>query len=157
MLKDTFGIPVDIKVIGSQFGSTSQLGNTSMAGLVYYNTRDWYCCLLRSSGSGISSVPDNTDWLMGREADLLALRIRSWLRARPLMIWGGGENREQKISKALFQEKKNFKRPSWKKNKFQKASLRKKKNLKRPSRGKKKLKIFPLEEKKFKHFFDWVW
>ena len=38
----------------------------------------------------------------------------------------GGENREKKNSKALLQEKKNFKKPSWKKIKFQKASPAKK-------------------------------
>ena len=48
------------------------------------------------------------------------------------MIWGGGGNREKKISEALLQEKQNSK-------KFKNASLRtKKKIVKRPSAGRKR-------------------
>ena len=58
---------------------------------------------------------------------------------------GGGENQEKKNSKAL-QEKKNFKRPSWKK-KFSKGLAEEKKFLKWPSWGKKILKRLPWGKK----------
>ncbi len=52
--------------------------------------------------------------------------------------WGGGGNREKKISEALLQEK-NFRRASSRKKKFGKAFSRKK-NFKRPLRGKENCK-----------------
>ena len=76
------------------------------------------------------------------------------LRARPLMIWeAGGENREKKIWKALLQEKKKFKRPSWKQELSSSESSPiiaqvGSKTLKRPSRRKRIFKKGFREEKK---------
>ena len=54
-------------------------------------------------------------------------RLQLDIRGRPLMIWGGpGEIEEKKISEALLQEKINLKRTSPGKNKSQKAFPKKK-------------------------------
>ena len=70
-----------------------------------------------------------------------------WLKARPLMIGGGGENREKKIRRP-FSRKKQI-QEAFLEKKIQKALPTEKKFLKRPRRGKFFLKKASAGGKKF--------